>query len=86
MVVVAYIQKQEEALIATNQESGAQGVIDSISNRASYEDPTPTTVKVSPSGGSSVQSDTGKGSSPATVIPVAVGSGHDAYEPLDFFG
>ena len=79
-------EKQEKKLLATNQKSGAQGVIDSISNRASYEDPTPTTVKVSPSGGSSVQSDTGKGSSPATVIPVAVGSGHDAYEPLDFFG
>ena len=79
-------EKQEKKLLATNQKSGAQGVIDSISNRASYEDPTPTTVKVSPSGGFSGKSDTGEGSSTATIIPVVVGGGHDAYEPLDFFG
>ena len=71
---------QEKKLLATNQQSGAQGVIDSISTRASYEDGAPETVIINESdsaGGSEETSS--KGSTP---IVVESGGGDDAYEGL----
>ncbi len=82
------LEKQEEALIATNQESGAQGVIDSISNRASYEEPAASSVTVTPIKvpASSPGTPGGEeGSSSPMIVTVPV-SGPDPYEVLDFFG
>jgi hypothetical protein len=74
-------------LIDVNKESGAQGVIDSISNRASYEElPASTTiVKIPPPVvPSSVVG--GKGAGETQIVPMVVGSGEDPYESLDYFG
>ena len=89
--VIAKMFKDEGAsdgknLIATNQKNGAQGVIDSLKTKASYEEdvseikvqlpppPTPT-----PMGGGSEEKE-------VVRVPVPVGTGADPYEDLDFFG
>ena len=75
------VKDQEKKLLATNQQSGAQGVIDSISTRASYEDGAPETIVVdSGSGGGGGVQQTGKSSSPPLVT--SGGGGSDPYESL----
>ena len=75
------VKEQAKKLLATNQQSGAQGVIDSISTRASYEDGAPETIVVdSGSGGGGGVQQTGKSSSPPLVT--SGGGGSDPYESL----
>ena len=70
----------ENKLKTANEQGGAQGVIDSISTRASYEDGAPETVVVpSPtSGGGGAETPTTTGSVPI----VLTGGGHDPYQAL----
>ena len=90
--VIAKMFKDEGAsdgknLIATNQKSGAQGVIDSLKTKADYEEGSISEIKVNlpppptptPMGG-------GSGEKEVVRVPVPVGSGSDPYEDLDFFG
>ena len=89
--VIAKMFKDEGAsdgknLIATNQKNGAQGVIDSLKTKASYEeDVSEIKVQLPPPPTSQSMGD-GSGSKEVIRVPVPVGSGGDPYEDLDFFG
>jgi len=89
--VIAKMFKDEGAsdgknLIATNQKNGAQGVIDSLKTKASYEeDVSEIKVQLPPPPTSQSMGD-GSGSKEVIRVPVPVGAGSDPYEDLDFFG
>ena len=89
--VIAKMFKDEGAsdgknLIATNQKNGAQGVIDSLKTKASYEeDVSEIKVQLPPPPIPQSMGD-GSGSKEVIRVPVPVGSGGDPYEDLDFFG
>ena len=78
-------QKQENELIAANQKKGYDGVMEKIESYASYEEGTPTTVKVSipPRTGQPPSGDSGGSSN---LIISGGGGGDDPYEALDMFG
>ena len=89
--VIAKMFKDEGAsdgknLIATNQKNGAQGVIDSLKTKASYEeDVSEIKVQLPPPPTPQSMGD-GSGSKEVVRVPVPVGAGADPYEDLDFFG
>ena len=89
--VIAKMFKDEGAsdgknLIATNQKNGAQGVIDSLKTKASYEeDVSEIKVQLPPPPTPQSMGD-GSGSKEVIRVPVPVGAGADPYEDLDFFG
>ena len=89
--VIAKMFKDEGAsdgknLIATNQKSGAQGVIDSLKTKADYEEDV-SEIKVNlPPPPTPQPMVGGSGKKEVVRVPVPVGVGGDPYEDLDFFG
>tara|TARA_B100001250_G_scaffold207312_2_gene177988 strand:- start:3927 stop:5921 length:1995 start_codon:yes stop_codon:yes gene_type:complete len=75
--------KEKVAITSTNKN---QGVVDSISTRASYEDSSAGTIRISPPTTTSSETSSGDSEGGAVkFIPISSGGG-DPYEELDFFG
>ena len=81
------VKDQENQLIATNQQTGAQGVIDSISSRASYEGEDGTDIQSAYDQGYSDASSGVEKSETVTksgnaLVVAGSGTGNDPYEGL----